>query len=343
MIQANTFKYEGDLVLEAGGILSDFELSYTTYGTMNEKKDNVIWVCHAFTGSSDFTDWWPGFFGEDKLYDPRKHFVICANVIGGCYGSTGPLSTNPATGEPYYHSFPHITNKDMIETFEILKDSLGIGKIHTVIGVSLGGQHALKWAVEYPDNFERLIAVGCNAQHSAWGIAFNESQRMAIEQDSSWKLSTDTAGLKGMKTARAIALISYRNFDMYVRTQTEETDEKTDHFKASSYQQYQGNKLVDRFNAYSYWVLSKCMDSHNVGRGQGGVEKALAKVTAKSLLIGSESDILFPVVEQDLCADLIPDATMALIDSAYGHDGFLLEFDRMAECIQSFYDSEMDE
>ena len=338
MLTHQTFKYNREFPLEQGGKLPEFELYYTTYGKLNEEKSNVIWVCHAFTGNSNFQDWWPGLFGPDMLYDPEDYFIVCANMIGSCYGSTGPLSINPITKIPYFHSFPEITNRDILGTFDLLKAHLSIKRIHTVIGCSLGGQQALEWAVSDPDSFDYLVSIGANAFHSPWGIAFNETQRMAIRNDLTWELNTETAGISGMKIARAMALISYRNYNTYRQTQSEADVDKIDQYKAMSYQVYQGEKLAKRFNAFSYWYLSKAMDSHNVGRKRGSVEKALQRVKAKSLFIGLDSDILFPVIEQKYLAENVPGGTFMNIDSLYGHDGFLLEPKQLTDTINRFYE-----
>ena len=328
--------------LESGEYLPELQLLYTTYGKLNRDKSNVIWVCHAFSGNSDFTEWWPGLFGIGKLFDPEKHFVICVNMPGGCYGSTGPLSNNPDKDTPYYHDFPVLTNKDMVKSFELVRKHLKIDRIHTVIGCSMGGQHAIEWNVQKPDVFENLVAIGANAKHSPWAIAFNETQRMAIEADASWKESNDKAGMGGMKAARAVGLLSYRNYDCYLAKQHETSDEAYDHFKASSYQNYQGFKMQQRFNAFSYWIISKAMDSQNVGRGRGGVEKALKRIKAKSLFLGIESDILFPTIEQKYLANHVDGAIYNEIDSVYGHDGFLLEFDKLMQTINRFYDNTLE-
>ncbi len=338
MVKEGTFNYNREFKLESGQSLPEFQLRYTTLGELNEKKDNVIWVCHAFSGSSDFTQWWSGLFGEGKLYDPARHFVICANILGGCYGSTGPLSINPKTGEKYYHDFPFVTNRDSIRAFDLLRQELGIERIHTVVGCSQGGQQAIEWAVEMPEAFESLIAIGANAKHSPWAIAFNESQRMAIEQDPTWRERKDDAGIEGMKAARATALLSYRNYIQYNKTQAEDSDEVFDNFKASSYQKYQGEKMAKRFNAFSYWYISKAMDSQNVGRSRGGLAKALRQITANSLFIGIGTDILFPTVEQKFLHEHVTNSKYIEMDSDYGHDGFLLEFKKLTRVIGEFYE-----
>ncbi len=325
--------------LELGKTLPSLELTFTTFGKLNPEHSNVIWVCHAFSGSSDFTEWWPGLFGNGLLYDPEKHFIICVNMPGSCYGSTGPLSINPLTTKPFYHSFPELTNRDIVKAFIEVRKYLKINKIHTVIGSSLGGQQALEWCIMEPEVIEHLVCIGANAYHSPWGIAFNETQRMAISQDPTWNHDTTEAGLGGMKVARAIALLSYRNYQTYKATQSEEDIDKTANFKAYSYQAYQGEKLARRFNAFSYWILSKAMDTHNVGRNRGSIISALEKIKAKSLIIAIETDILFPKEEQQLIKEHIDNSSIGIINSLYGHDGFLLEAGQLTKMINQFYDS----
>lgn len=337
MTKDYSFKSERKFVLESGDSLPELTLQYTTMGKVNKARDNIVWVCHAFSGSSDFTKWWPGLFGKGKLYDPDKHFVICANMPGGCYGSTGPLSINPLTGKKYYHEFPVLTNKDVVKSFDLLRQHLGIEKINTIIGCSQGGQQAIEWAIECPEVFDHLIAIGANAKHSPWAIAFNETQRMAIEQDPTWKEDNDDAGREGMKTARAAAMLSYRSYAQYQKTQSEDINDVYDNFKSSSYQRYQGMKMAKRFNAFSYWIISKAMDSHNVGRNRGGLIKALKKIKAKSLFIGIGTDILFPTVEQKFLADHVENSKYEEMISDFGHDGFLLEFDKLTESLRAFY------
>ncbi len=317
--------------MELGGKLPGFELSYSTLGKLNERRDNVIWVCHALTANSDCSDWWSGLV--ESIFDPSEHYIICVNMLGGCYGSTGPLSTNPKDGKPYFHSFPSLTNRDIVESFELLRQHLRIHGIHTIMGGSMGGQQAMEWSIKLPDLVANLILVGTNAYHSPWGVAFNESQRMAIAADPTWKESNPQAGMNGMKTARAIALLSYRSYQGYLITQKEESDEVIDNFKASSYQQYQGEKLYQRFNAFTYWILSKAMDSHNVGRGRNGLLPALAQIKAKTTVIGIRTDMLFPLEEQRFLAMNIRDSVYHEIESEYGHDGFLLELEQLSNII----------
>lgn len=328
------YQYNNPFNLESGITIPGFNLAYTTQGQLNKKKDNVVWIFHALTANSDAAEWWPGLVGEGKLFDPEEFFIICVNMPGSCYGSTSPLDTNAATGEPYFHEFPFFTTRDMIRSYSLLKDKLGINKIYIGIGGSMGGQQLLEWSIEEPEIFETIIPIATNAAHSPWGIAFNTSQRMAIESDSSWKEKNAVAGITGMKTARSIALLSYRNYIAYQFSQSEEPANKVSGFKSESYQQYQGEKLANRFNAFSYYFLSKSMDAHNIGRDRGSIKLALEKIRANAIIISISSDILFPPSEQQLLVESIPGAVYEEIDSDFGHDGFLLEFEQIEQCIK---------
>jgi homoserine O-acetyltransferase len=320
--------------LELGGELPCLELAYQTIGELNAEKDNVIWICHAFTGSQDVAEWWQGLVGAGKLFNPENNFIVCVNILGSHYGSSGPLSINPSTQQAYFHDFPEITIRDVVNSFEILRKSLKIDQIKTCIGGSLGGQQAVEWAIMQPELIKNLILVATNAVHSSWGIAFNESQRMAIEVDPTWKESHPLAGIKGMMAARATALLSYRNYETYQITQSRSENTLGSALRAVSYQRYQGEKLASRFNAFSYFVLSKMMDSQDVGRNRGGVVAALKSIKAKTLVIGIKSDALFPIVEQEFLAKQIPGASFQVIDSLYGHDGFLIESGLMTKAVR---------
>jgi homoserine O-acetyltransferase len=221
-----------------------------------------------------------------------------------------------------------------VSSFEVLRKELKINRIKTCIGGSLGGQQAVEWAIMNPGLIENLILVATNAIHSPWGIAFNESQRMAIEVDPSWKESQPKAGLEGMKAARATALISYRNYETYLITQARKENSYGSSLRAVSYQRYQGEKLAQRFNAFSYFQLSKMMDTQDVGRNRGGAIAALKLIQSKTLVIGIKSDALFPIVEQEFLAKYIPGASFQVIDSLYGHDGFLIESGLMTKAVR---------
>jgi homoserine O-acetyltransferase/O-succinyltransferase len=327
------FHVDNPITLESGQVVPKYDLAYTTYGKLNSQKDNVVWIFHALTANSRPSEWWPGLVGEGKLFDPEKYFIICVNMPGSCYGSTGPLDKNRQTGEIYYHNFPFFTPRDMIRSYQPLRQFLGIEKIKIGIGGSMGGQQLLEWAIEEPELFENIFPIATNARHSAWGIAFNASQRMSIEADGTWKQKKPEAGMEGMKAARSIALISYRHYETYHASQSEHHIEKIENYKSESYQKYQGEKLGKRFNAFSYYFLSKGMDSHNVGRGRGSIENALQRIKAKTTAIGITTDILFPVNEQQFIAENVTNAGFFSIDSLYGHDGFLLEYEQIEKII----------
>jgi homoserine O-acetyltransferase/O-succinyltransferase len=338
-VMVNIYKYDRPFTLECGITLPEIHMAYTTHGHLNPAKDNVVWVFHALTANSDPAEWWPGLVGNGKLFDPERHYIVCVNMPGSCYGSIGPLELNPETSEPWFHEFPFFTTRDMVRAYHHLKNHLGIDKIYIGIGGSMGGQQLLEWAIEQPDLFENIFPVATNAQHSPWGIAFNASQRMAIETDITWKEKHAEAGIEGMKVARSIALISYRHYDTYLKSQKEKEDGSIQNYRSESYQRYQGEKLARRFNAFSYYKLSQGMDSHNVGRGRESIEDALKKIKARTLVIGIETDILFPLVEQQFLAINIPTSAYVAIRSHYGHDGFLLEFDQIEQIIREFLQS----
>ena len=336
MSEVQYFRAANGLTLESGKQLRNFNVAYHTYGKLNAKQDNVIWVCHALTANADVLDWWKGLFGANDFFNPEEHYIVCANILGSHYGSTNPLSINDSTGQPYFLSFPEFTIRDIVAAHQLLANYLSIDKIKVLIGGSLGGQQALEWAITDNRKIDNLILVATNAAHSPWGIAFNESQRLAISTDRSFYAQHSKGGLKGLKTARSIALLSYRTYEAYSATQLESVNDKVTNFRAASYQCYQGEKLCNRFNAYSYWYLTKAMDSHNVGRGRKSIIDALQEIKANTLVIGIENDVLFPVSEQAYLGANIPDAAFNSISSAYGHDGFLIETDTLTQMIGNF-------
>lgn len=324
-------------ITESGAVLASLDIAYHTFGTLNAARDNVVWICHALTGNSDAAQWWEGLIGAGKIFDPARYFIVCANMLGSCYGSSGPLSTDRTTGKPYYRTFPQVTIRDMVRAHGILRRHLGINQIYVCLGGSMGGQQVLEWAIVEPDLFEYIVPLATNARHSPWGIAFNESQRLALEADPTFYYDAPDAGSAGLRAARAIGMLSYRNYETFAETQRDDR-EALDNYRASSYQIYQGEKLVQRFFAHSYWILSKAMDSHNVGRGRGGTEIAMQSIRAKSLVVGITSDILFPPVEQQFIARCIPGARYCEIESRFGHDGFLIEFAALSNVLEEFFE-----
>jgi homoserine O-acetyltransferase len=332
----NHFDYNSEFVLESGQSLPSLRLAYHTFGKLNDKKDNIVWICHALTANSNPLEWWDILIGENKTINPEDHFIICVNILGSCYGSTNALSENPKTGQPFYHDFPFFTIRDIANSIDLLRQELqsklGFEKIWLCIGGSMGGQQAMEWAIKKPNLIENLILIATNAKHTAWGIAFNSSQRLAIENDFTWKESNPKAGINGMKVARSIALLSYRNYEAYNLTQTN-NDERTQNFSSESYQVYQGEKLAQRFDAFAYYNLSKAMDSHDVGRNRGGIEKALSQINAKTVVVSITNDVLFPSEDQQILAKYIPNSTYFEIKSPYGHDGFLLEGEKLGKIV----------
>ncbi|MBP9151850.1 MAG: homoserine O-acetyltransferase [Flavobacteriales bacterium] len=321
-------------LLENGAILPKVEIAYYTYGELNTAGDNAIWVCHALTANSDVSDWWSELFGDGKPFDPNKYFIVCANIIGSCYGSSGPLSENPETAKPYFHSFPMVTIRDMVKAHQLLQAQLGVKRIALGMGGSMGGYQLMEWAISDKDLFKNLCLLVTSAKASAWEIAIHEAQRLAIEADATWKDDDAKAGSKGLKAARGIGMLTYRNYEAFKQTQ-EDNEEKLDDYKASSYIRYQGEKLTKRFNAQSYHLLTKSMDSHHLGRGRISLETALSQITANTLIIGVDSDILCPVAEQQFIAKHIPNTQLEVISSPFGHDGFLVESEKIMAVLET--------
>lgn len=331
------YKYDKEFELESGVKLPSLTIAYDTYGVRNEDSSNVIWVCHALTANSDVADWWPHTVEEGCFLDPDKYFTVCANFLGSHYGTTGPLSENPETGEPWYGDFPRITVRDMVRAHQLLAEYLGIKRVKLLIGSSIGGFQCLEWSVMQPDFAERAAFIATTPRTKPWASAFNESQRMAIQSDPTFGERNAEAGLDGLAIARSIALLSYRGGMAYDKTQEDaDPDEASFERRVHSYQRYQGEKLRRRFNAYSYIRLSQAVDSHNLGRGRGKVEDVLKQIKAKSLVVAITSDILFPPSDHQILIDNIPDVEYYLIDSDFGHDGFLVEHKQLNDIILNF-------
>ncbi len=336
----STFEYTAPFTLESGVSLPGFTLAYTTYGKLNTEKDNVVWIFHALTANSNPLEWWPGLVGDNKFFDPAKYFIICVNKPGSPYGSISPITINPQTGNLYYSDFPVFTVRDIIHTYQLLKNHLGIERVLAGLGGSTGGMQLLEWAIEEPDLFEHIVPIATSAVLSPWGIAFNASQRMAIEADTTWQKHKPDAGQKGLAAARSIALLSYRHYNGYSITQPRDKAfvslSQATTYAADNYQRYQGIKLVNRFNVLCYYRLTQTMDSHDVGYGRNGIEKALQLIKAKTLVIGISSDLLYPIEEQVFLQEKIAGAQLLTISSDFGHDGFLLEYENIEAALQKF-------
>lgn len=321
---------------ESGEQIENLQIAYTISGKLNKDNSNIVWICHAFTADAHPEAWWPGMVGIDRFFSPERYFIICANILGSPYGTTSPLSKNTTTNTPYYRNFPSLTVRDLVAAHMLLAKHLKIEAIHVLIGGSIGGHQALEWAIMQPQMIKNLVMVASNAEASPWRRAHNTTQRMIIEADESFYLDKPNGGLKGMKAARSMALLSYRNEYAYTLTQAEKETDKLSDFKVDSYQRYQGEKLAKRFNAYSYYALLNMLDTHDVGRKRGGTENALKQILAKTLILGIESDILFWPKDQERMHRSIPNSRLVMIQSDYGHDGFLLENEKISAEIEIF-------
>lgn len=322
----NFYKSYQKFDLESGESIEELKIAYQTFGKLNQNRDNVIWVFHAISGHADVLEWWPDLFGQNKLYDPDKHFIICANCIGSPHGSTRPID----------FSFPHFTVRDQAKAYIELSEHLEINKIHSAIGGSFGAYQALEFAYSYHGKIDHLILLASSSRESAWGIAVHEAQRMALKADATF--GSLHGGEEGLKAARALAMLTYRTSDKLIDDQTE-INNQIDGFKASSYVNYQGNKFSKNFDSLCLYYLTKCIDSHNLGRKRGGETKALQKIDIPTLVVGFTSDLLVPIESQRFLARHLPNAILSEIDSSYGHDGFLIEAEKISNDIRAFYNS----
>lgn len=340
----------GRFALEAGGFLEGVTIAYETWGRLAADASNAVLVCHALTGDSHAAGrsgpghatpgWWDALIGPGRALDTDRLFVVCANVLGGCQGSTGPSSLDPATGHAYGSSFPLVTIRDIVRTQASLADELGIGWWACVLGGSMGGMQALEWAVMYPDRVGAVVAASVALEASALQIAWSHIGRAAIEMDPGfaggdyYDAAPGEGPHRGLAVGRMAAQVTYRSDEVFAerfhRTllgSVELTLE--DMFDVEGYLEYHGAKLVRRFDANSYLRLNRAMDTHDVGRGRGGIDKALARVRAPVLVAAVRSDGLYPPVQQRQIRDAVRAvggvADWLEIDSPHGHDGFLIE------------------
>lgn len=334
-----TFNYKKSFLLESGKLLPGITVAYHTYGKLNANKDNCIWVCHALTADSDVAKWWPGTVSTEGFLDPEKYFIVCANILGSCYGTTGPSSLNPATGELWLDEFPDITIRDMVHAHILLADHLGINKIISVVGSSLGGFQALEWKLTQPAKIKSLVLIATGPVATPWAIALDEAQRMAIKADKTYERKDLNDAKKGLAAARAIAMLSYRGASGYNLTQQDNSEDNDKiHFmhRAASYQQHQGKKLANRFDVFSYMTILNAFDSHNITRGRGNCKELLSQIKSPVLTIGITTDILFPPSEMRSFSELMPNSFYNEIKSEFGHDGFLVETDKLNNLIKNF-------
>ena len=324
------------LALESGGVLDDVRVGYRTWGRLDAARTNAILVCHALTGNADADEWWAPLFGQGRALDPSRDFIVSSNVLGSCYGTTGPASRDVA-GSRLGAAFPSITVRDIVSLQRLLVRHLGIRRLKLVIGGSLGGMQVLEWAASAPDVVEAIAPIATSGRHSAWAIALSEAQRQAIFADPQWNggsYSDDAPPAHGLAVARMIAMSAYRShasFDArFGRSESGGT------FAIESWLQHHGDALVQRFDANCYVALTRAMDSHDLGRERGSYEDALRRITQPALVVSIDSDVLYPPVEQEELAMHLPNATFETLHSPHGHDAFLIEMDALNEIVVEF-------
>jgi homoserine O-acetyltransferase/O-succinyltransferase len=343
----------GDLELEYGGTLKNVVVAYEAYGELNARGDNAVLVCHALTGSAhaaglhereNVPGWWDPLLGPGKAIDTRRYFVVCSNVLGGCYGTTGPASLEPETGRPYRLRFPRYTVRDMVAVQRRLVDALGVRRLAAVVGGSMGGMQVLEWAAMYPEMVGSIVPIAIGARHSAWAIGLNEVARRAIQSDPAWQggnYHPEAQPETGLGLARAIAMLSYRSLESleakFGRQRVGAAQallEKT--FEIETYLDYQGVKLVRRFDANTYLYLTRAMDDYDLAEGRGRLRDVLGRMTMPALVMGISSDVLYPEIEQRQLAEELPNARYARLNSPHGHDAFLIEFPQVAAQLRRF-------
>lgn len=339
------FAHLGPLELESGDKLDDVVLAYETWGTFTGS--NAVLVLHALTGDSHVVGetgpghaspgWWGDVVGPGRAIDTDRFFVVAANILGGCQGSTGPSSLAP-DGAPYGSRFPDLTVRDQVAAEVALADELGIRRWHGVIGGSAGGMRALEWAIEHPRRVERLFLLATSAWASAEQVALSTTQQAAITHDAAFHggdyYAHPRGPVAGLELARRIAHISYRSehelAERFGRDLEPDDVDGRPQFSVAAYLEHHGVKLARRFDANSYLVLTRAMDTHDVGRGRGGVEQALRRITARTVVAGIDSDRLYPVSQQQALAEQIPGARrLDVVNSLHGHDGFLVEHEQV--------------
>ena len=342
------------IALDVGVALRDVVVAYETWGTLNADRSNAILICHAWTGDSHVAGaaeeghptpgWWEGLVGPGLAIDTNEWFVVCSNVLGGCQGTTGPASPHPDDGVPYGSRFPVITVRDMVRAQVRLADHLDVQRWHSVIGGSMGGMQALEWAITYPGRVASLAVVGTCVQSTAQQIAWGAIGRRAIRLDPKWRggdyydAAIGDGPWQGLAIARMVAQVTFRSdnvfTDRFGRDLADMDAENNgiglwDKFEVERYLDHHGDRLIRRFDANSYLLIGKAMDLHDVARGRGGLDKAMARITAPTLALGISSDILYPAYQQRQICDLVSRngvrAKYAEIASPHGHDAFLID------------------
>lgn len=332
------YQPEAAFLLESGETITEPVIAYHTYGTLNKNRDNVILICHALTANSDADDWWHGLFGKDDIFDWDKYFIICANNLGSPYGTSSPKQINPANNQRYGMDFPFFTIRDTARFHLQLLDYFEITRIKLLIGGSCGGNICQEIAYELGEQIENMALLCCSAMETPWTVAIHESQRIVLKSDPTIYQKNEKAGQAGLKACRAVALPFYRTHASFKLRQKEIDLNKVEDFRASSYIDYQGEKFVKRFDAHCYYGLLRALDTHNMGRGRESIEAALSKIQANTVVIGFDSDILIPKIEQQFLAKHIPNAAYKEIKTLFGHDAFLIENDDIRNSIRQKID-----
>ena len=329
-----------DFVLENGEVLSDVDIAYRTWGDTANAKDHTILICHALTGSADVEAWWPNIIGAGKTFDPARDYIVCANILGSCYGTTGPVSVKPGSSQRYRADFPRVSVRDMVELQRILLDVLGVEFVELVTGPSLGGMQALEWALMYPERVGSVVPIGVGGRHSAWCIGISEAQRAAIAADPNWKdgyYSDDSPPEQGLSAARMMAVCTYRSWGSFDQRFGRELRDDGE-YQVQSYLRHQGTKINQRFDANTYVTLTHAMHTHDVARGRGDYPDVLRSIQQPALVVSVSSDALYPPEEQRFLAEYLPNAQYEILDCPHGHDGFLIETETLGQMIVDFRD-----
>jgi homoserine O-acetyltransferase len=358
IVEAHVVQFDS-ISLDGGATLAPVEVAYESYGELNAQKSNAILILHAFSGDAHAAGvspetgkpgWWDNMIGPGKAFDTNRYFVICSNVLGGCRGTTGPASINPATGCPYAMSFPVITVRDMVRLQKMLIDHLGIRRLLSLSGGSMGGMQALEWAVSYPDAVVSTIPIAATGRHSAQQIAFNEVGRQAIIADPDWNDGDYYAGkppARGLAVARMVGHITYMSddsmrekFGRRLRGKNSFGYDFEVDFEVESYLRYRGHEFVNRFDANSYLYITKAMDYFDLSNGNGSLAAAFERAQARFLVISFSSDWLYPSYQsQEIVRALRSrnvDVAYCELPSNYGHDAFLVDVGEQTELVRGF-------
>ena len=324
--------------LQSGEFIEGVCVAYRTWGDLANANERAILICHALTGSADADSWWPKIIGENRAFDPAVDFIICANILGSCYGTTGPVSLKPGGAKRYLADFPRITVRDMVKLQCMLLDALGVDKLALVTGPSLGGMQALEWAATYPEKVGSIVPIGVGAQHSAWCIGISEAQRAAIEADPNWNdgyYSDHQTPDKGLAAARMMAVCTYRSWQSFdERFGRDRSDDQS--YQVQSYLRHQGKKINERFDANTYVTLTHAMHSHDLAAGRGALVDVLQRIDQPVLVVSVSTDALYPPHEQAFLAESLPNSKYEILESEHGHDGFLIETNNLSDMIGAF-------